>query len=125
MGAAGASLLLLCACGTDTAFPDQQPGAQVPQKLRDAYKQAVRARFALVACRGPEQLQAIGSLDSGRHDAEQALAGRFAGLDLAAVKQEAEQQILTAPVEPCAASAAIERYRAAVESLRRLGGELN
>jgi len=124
MEAAGALLLLVGACGSEVQFEDER-SAEVPQVLRNAYLEISRARFGLVACRTPEQPQAIGGLDSARSGAEAAIAGRFAGLDMAALKQEADRETLAVQIERCAGEPGISRYRSAVDRLRQLAGETN
>ncbi len=124
MGAAGALLLLLIGCGTEAAFQDG-PSAEVPENLRQAYLEVARARFKLIACRGPEQLQTIGGIDSARIRAEEAAAARFAGVEFAALKQEADRETLVVQIEQCPGEGGIARYRSAVSRLRSIAGEAN
>ena len=116
---AAASLsLMLAACGSAEPY-SSEPQVDVPEPLRAAYVDVERARFALAACRAPEQRLAIGGLDSERQRAGAALAGRYADVTLAELRRAAEREMLTAHVEACPNAPGIERYRGAISALRQ------
>jgi hypothetical protein len=114
-------MLSMAACGSAAPFADSNNArVEVPKGLRAAYLEAGRARFALAACRAPEQRQAIAALDSERERVEETLASRYAPPTLVELKSASDREFLVAQIEQCAGALGIDRFRASVDALGRI-----
>jgi hypothetical protein len=116
-----AAAAMATSCGSsDVPAPENQAAIRydvVPDRLQTAHTEVMAARFALSACRGPRERQAIDASDRRRGELETAIARRLGSEGLSALRAASERAFLMMQIERCAGEPGVARLRQAEQAL--------
>lgn len=89
----------------------------VPQRLQDAHAELMAARYALAACQGMSERQAIDASDRRRGEWELSISRRLGVEGLSSLRASSERAFATVQVGRCAGAPGLSRLARAEAEL--------